>query len=71
MQVLLVDKPVAVLVDHVEGLFELLDLRLVEHGEHIAGSALGTLLGGLSLGPFARHFGCFVCLPARLKREYS
>lgn len=53
MQILLVNKPVAVLVDHVEGLFELLDLRLVKHGEHIAGSALGTLLGGLSLGPFA------------------
>jgi hypothetical protein len=37
-------------VDHVEGLLELLDLILVEHGEHIAGGALGPLLGCASAG---------------------
>ena len=53
MEVLLVDEAVSVLVDHVERLLELLDLRLVEHGEDIGGGPLGTLLGGLSLGAFA------------------
>jgi hypothetical protein len=37
-------------VDHVEGLLELLDLILVEHGEDIAGGALGPLLGCASAG---------------------
>merc|ERR1719500_2441993 len=37
VEVLVVDEPVPVVVDHVEGLLELLDLVLVEHGEHIAG----------------------------------
>ena len=46
MKVLVVDEPVPVLVDHVEGLLELLDLVLIEHGEHIAGGSLGPLLGG-------------------------
>ena len=44
MEVLLVDEAVAVLVDHVEGFLELLDLRLVEHREHVRSGALGTLL---------------------------
>merc|ERR1711992_49575 len=35
VQVLLVDEPVPVVVDHVERLLELLDLVLAEHGEHI------------------------------------
>ena len=60
MQVLLVDKPVTVLVDHVEGLLELLDLRLVKHGEDIGGGALRALLGGLSLGARARHGGGWI-----------
>lgn len=60
MQVLLVNKTIPVLVDHVEGLLELLDLGLVEHGEDVGGGTLGPLLGGLSLGFFARHFGCFL-----------
>ena len=55
MQILLVDEADAVLVDHVEGLFELLDLRLIEHGEDIGSGPLGPLLGGLSFGAFARH----------------
>ena len=33
------------MVDHVERLLELLDLVLVEHGEHITGGSLGPLLG--------------------------
>lgn len=53
VQVLLLDEAVAVLVDHVEGLFEFGDLRLIEHGEHIGGGALGTLFGGRAAA------GCF------------
>ena len=45
------------LVNHVKGLFELLDLGLVKHGEHIGGCALRALLGGLGLRFFARHGG--------------
>merc|ERR1719384_1047192 len=53
MEVLVVNEPVPVVVDHVEGLLELLDLVLVEHGKHIAGGSLGPLLGG------APPSGCF------------
>ena len=53
VEVLVVNEPVPVLVDHVEGLLELLDLVLIEHGEHIAGGSLGPLLGG------APPAGCF------------
>ena len=57
VEVLLVDEAVPVLVDHVEGLLELLDLVLVEHGEDVGGGALGALLGGAAAaGGFAgRH----------------
>ena len=57
VQVLLVNEAIPVLVNHVKGLFELLDLGLVKHGEHIGGCALRALLGGLGLCPFARHGG--------------
>lgn len=57
MQILLVDEAITVLVNHVEGLLELLDLRLVEHGKDIGGGALGALLGGLGFGTFAGHLG--------------
>ena len=40
MEVLVVNEAVAVMVDHVEGFLELLDLVLVEHGEHIARRSL-------------------------------
>lgn len=53
MQVFFVDEAVPVLIDHVESLFELLDLRLIKHGKHIGGGTLRTLFGVLSLGPFA------------------
>lgn len=52
MKVFFVDESIAVLVDHVESLFELLDLRLIEHGKHVGGGALRTLLGVLPLGLF-------------------
>lgn len=57
MKVFFVNETVSVLVDHVEGLLELLNLRLVKHSEHVGRGALRTLLGVLSLGPFARHVG--------------
>lgn len=53
VEIILIHKAIAVLVDHVEGLLELGDLRLVEHGKHVAGSALGTLLSR------ATTAGCF------------
>ena len=54
----MVDETVAVLVDHVEGLLELLDLVLVEHGEDVGGGALGTFLCARASGRFtARHLG--------------
>lgn len=55
MQILLIYKSIPVLVDHVERLLKLLDLGLVEHGEHIGGGPLWPLLGGLSLGSLAGH----------------
>lgn len=55
MQILFVDETIPVLVDHVECLFELLDLGLVKHGKDIGGGPLRPLLGGLPLGTFARH----------------
>jgi len=57
VEVLLVDEPIPVLVNHVEGLLELLDLVLVEHGEDVGSGPLGALLGrATSAGGFAgRH----------------
>ena len=61
MQVLLIDESVAVLVNHVECLLELLNLSLAEHSEDIGGGALGTLLGDPTAGGGAagRHAGCW------------
>ena len=58
MEILLVNEAVSVLVDHVEGLLELLDLVLVEHCEDVGGGPLGPLLrGATAAGGFAgRHF---------------
>ena len=57
MEVLIVYEAVPVVVDHVESLLELLYLVLVEHGEHIAGGPLGSLLGCAppSCGLTGRH----------------
>ena len=46
VQIFLVDEAVTILVDHVERLFELLDLSLIEHGEDIRSGSLSALLGG-------------------------
>jgi len=48
VEVLFVDEPVPVVVDHVEGFLELLDLILIEHGKDIASCSLSPLLGSPS-----------------------
>ena len=53
VEVLLVDEAIPVLVNHVEGLLELLDLGLVKHGKHVGRGPLGAFLGGLALGALA------------------
>lgn len=60
MQVLFIYEAITVLVDHIEGLLELLDLGLVKHGKHIGSGPLRTLLAGLHLCPFAGHFATSV-----------
>lgn len=44
MQVILVNKSISILVNHVEGLFELRDLSLVKHRKHVGSRSLGALL---------------------------
>ena len=44
MQVFLVNEAIVVLIDHVECLFELLYLRLVEHRKHVRCRPMGTVL---------------------------
>lgn len=46
MKVFFVDKSISVLINHVEGLFEFLNLGLVKHGKNIGSRALGPLFGG-------------------------
>lgn len=65
MQILLVNKTISVLVDHVEGFLELLDLRLVEHREDVGRGPLGAFLGGLSFGALAGHGGSWMWACAR------
>lgn len=60
VQVLLVNEAIPVLINHVEGLLEFLDLGLIKHGKYIGRGALRALLGGLRLCPFARHVGCWL-----------
>ena len=45
LEILRVDEAVVVVVNHGEGLLELSNLLLVEHGEDIGGLANGALLG--------------------------
>merc|ERR1712062_139870 len=61
-QIVLGDETVTVLVDHVEGFLEFLDLRLREQSEDIGGGLLGLLLSGSLL--FA-HF----CKSVRFRSE--
>ena len=66
----MVDETVAVLVDHVEGLLELLDLILVEHGEYVGSRALCALLRARTPGRLAaRHVGGLVLY--RIKKGHS
>jgi len=64
VQVFLVDEAVTVLVDHVERFLELLDLRLVEHSEHVGRRSLGPLLSGslLRFSCGGGHFEFSICL---------
>ena len=55
MEIILVDEAISVLIHHVEGLLELLYLRLVKHGEHITGGTLCPLLHGLLTSLAGRH----------------
>lgn len=55
MQILLVDEPIAILINHVESFFEFLDLSLIKHGKDIGCRTLGALLCGLPLGFTAGH----------------
>lgn len=58
MKILLINEAITVLVNHVESLFEFLDLGLVEHGEDVGSRPLGALLRCLPLGTLgSRHFG--------------
>lgn len=57
MEILLVNKAISILVNHVESFLELLDLGLIKHSEYIGSRPLGTLLGSLRLGLFAGHGG--------------
>lgn len=44
MQVFFAYKSISILVDHIESLFELLNLGLIEHGENIACRSLSPFL---------------------------
>lgn len=58
MKILLINETITVLVNHIECLFELLDLGLVEHSKDVGSRPLGTLLRRLPLGTLGgRHFG--------------
>merc|ERR1719341_2777965 len=45
MKIFSINKPILVMINHVECLLKLLYLVLVEHCKHIAGCSLGSLLG--------------------------
>ena len=55
LQVRLAYEAVPVLIDHVERLFELLDLRLVEHREDVRRGSLRAFLRCLFSFSFGRH----------------
>ena len=69
----MIDEAVAVLVDHVERLFELLDLILVEHGEYVGSRALCALLRARTPGRLAaRHLGGLLTIWSKIKQfEHS
>merc|ERR1719308_481693 len=44
MKIFIVNEPISVSINHIEGFFKLLYLFLVEHGEHITGCSLSSFL---------------------------
>ena len=44
MKILFIHESIAILVNHIEGLLEFLNLGLIEHGKHVAGGTLGAFL---------------------------
>merc|ERR1719348_614585 len=48
MEIFMINETISVLINHVESLFEFLDLVLVKHSKHIAGCSLSSLLCGSS-----------------------
>ena len=55
-QVVMVNETIAILINHVEGLLELLDLILIEHSKDVRSGPLGTLLRPSPSGRFStRH----------------
>ena len=55
-QVVMVNETIAILIDHVERLLELLDLILIEHSKDVRSGPLGTLLRPSPSGRFStRH----------------
>ena len=53
----MVNEAIAVLINHVESLLELLDLVLVEHGEDVRSRALSALLRARPPGGFPTRHG--------------
>lgn len=62
MHILLVER-ISILINNVRGLFELLNLWLVQCGKHTEYYVWRVLLGGLGLCPFAQHGGSLIPLP--------
>ena len=55
-QVVMVNETIAILINHIEGLLELLDLILIEHSKDVRSGPLGTLLRPSPSGRFStRH----------------
>ena len=58
LQIIIVNKPISILIDHVKGLFKFLDLILIKHCKYVGGCTLSTFLRARPpLGFPARHFG--------------
>lgn len=63
----MVDEAVSILVNHVERFFELLNLRLIEHGENIGSGPLRALTTVYSLS--GGHFLKYESLKTGLKKS--
>ena len=61
LQIIIVNKPISILIDHVKGLFKFLDLILIKHCKYVGGCTLSTFLRARPpLGFPARHFGGWI-----------